>query len=62
MDIETPEIFQTVTLVVLTKKAVHFDQLRHWQKINVNIKLWIKIKLRTDNLLGAFKLELILLF
>ena len=25
-------LFKTVTLEVLTKKIVHFDQLRHWQK------------------------------
>ena len=36
MDIETIEVFQTVALEVLIKKTVHFDQLRHWPKANVN--------------------------
>ena len=38
MDIEIIEIF---TLEVLTNKVVHFDQLRHWQKTDVNGRLLI---------------------
>ena len=33
--------FKTVTLEVLTKKVAHFDQLRHWQKIDVNRKMLV---------------------
>ena len=38
MDIETIEVFQTVTFEVLTKKVVHFKQPRYWQKTDVNRK------------------------
>ena len=33
--------FETVIRDVLTKKVVHFDQLRHWQKTNLNRRLLI---------------------
>ena len=41
MDIETTESFETATLEVLMKEAVHLDQLRHWQKTDVNRRLLI---------------------
>ena len=43
MDIEKIKIFETVTLEALAKKAVHFDQLRHWQKTNFIRKLLIEL-------------------
>ena len=39
MDIKKIKFFETVTLEVLTKKVVHFNQLRHWQKTDVIRKL-----------------------
>ena len=33
--------FKTVTLEVLTKKVVHFDLLRHWQKDDTDRMLLI---------------------
>ena len=30
---------ETATLAVLIKEIVHFDQLRHWQKTDVNRRL-----------------------
>ena len=66
MDIETLENFQNIHLV-LTKKVVHFDQLRQWQKTDVNRRLLMDsfyriTKLPINNLLGDFKIELILSF
>ena len=39
MDIETIEIFRNSQLVGTDN--VHFDQLRHWQKTDVNRRLLI---------------------
>ena len=40
IDTETIEVFQN-TLEVLIKKVVHFDQLEHWKKTDVNRRLLI---------------------
>ena len=40
IDIETIEVSQN-TLEVLTEKVVHFDQLEHWKKTDVNRRLLI---------------------
>ena len=41
MDIETIGFLETATLEVLMKEALHFDQLRHWQKTDANRRLLI---------------------
>ena len=43
MDIRPIEFLETATLEVLMKETVHFDQLRHWQKADVNKRLLIDL-------------------
>ena len=42
MDIETIEVFHNSDLGGNDQKAAHFDQLKHWQKTEVNRSLLIK--------------------
>ena len=41
MDIETTKVFQDIHLGSTDQKVVHFDQLRHRQKIDVNRRMLI---------------------
>ena len=57
MDKRLQRFFRTVTLDVLIKKVVYFDQMRHWQKTDINKRLLIDFfspptELPIDNLLG----------
>ena len=65
MDIEIIEVFHNSHLRGTDNKSRSFDQLRHWELTDVNRKLLIDFfllatKLPIENLLGDFKIELIL--
>ena len=67
MEIETIEVFQSSYLEGTDQKVAHFDQLRNWLKIGVNIRLLINFfqpasRLLIDNLFRDFKIELIFFF